>query len=54
MGNMCLTRRFDGKYLARYLKLDFGGGAKTLKYINSMMNMMLNLLNFVDLDELDM
>jgi hypothetical protein len=35
-----LRGKFYGKYLARYLKMDVGGGAETLKYISSMMNMM--------------
>jgi hypothetical protein len=30
-----------GKYFAPYLKMDVGGGEKTLKYINPMKNMML-------------
>lgn len=43
-----------GKFLARYLKMDVGGGAETLKYIKCITNMMLcNLLNFVDFDGLD-
>jgi hypothetical protein len=35
-----LRGKFYRKYLAQYLKMDVGGGAKTLKYISSKMNMM--------------
>jgi hypothetical protein len=33
--------KFWEEYLAQYLKMDVGGGVKTLKYITSMMNMKL-------------
>jgi hypothetical protein len=47
--------KFYGKYLAQYMKMDVGGGAKFLKYKRLMMNMVLeNLLSLVDLDGLDM
>jgi hypothetical protein len=36
-----LTGKTDRKYLVLYLKMDSGGGAKTLKYISCMENMML-------------
>jgi hypothetical protein len=36
-----LKGKFYGKYLAWYLKVDVGGGAKTRKYVSCMMNMML-------------
>jgi hypothetical protein len=35
-----LRGKFYGKYLARYLKIDVGGGAKTLKSVSCLMNMM--------------
>ena len=35
-----LRGKLCGKYLARYLKMDVGGSAKTLKYVRFMMNIM--------------
>jgi len=47
--------KFYRKYLAWYMKMDDGGGAKFLKYIRLIVNMVLeNLLSLVDLDGLDM
>ena len=61
VGKKCenLLRYFDGKVLRKifdlYLKMDVGGGTKTLKYVSFMMNMMLcNVLSLVELRGLDM
>jgi hypothetical protein len=44
-----LRGKLYGKYLAWYLKMIVGGGAKTLKYVRSMTIMMMrNLLSLVD------
>jgi hypothetical protein len=34
------TGKFYGKYLAQYLKVDVGGGAKAFNYVSCMMNIL--------------